>query len=116
MKKFVLTVFISFCASHAMAWEITSNGKSQMNTLNSKGRKILWIDGDTARDIYEALKQEPSYFEFDYTFGGEPVKAVATSKELKKSPWLCISFRTEAGVKDNSALYKCRTILVEGQP
>lgn len=113
--KYIITVLIFMFVNNVMAWEITSNGKSQINTLNSSGRKILWIDGDTARDIYEALKQQAGYFEFDDFFGGDPCKMVASSREFKKSQWLCINFKTEAGIKNNSALYKCRTILVEGQ-
>lgn len=119
MKKQFIINTLAICAclfltsSRAFAWETTSDGVTHIETLIESGKKVLWIQGDTAQDLYQTLKFKDGYRE---TVDKKQNMVLLTNKN-KPNDWLCINIVGELSdlqVKAEMTKYNCRQIVAIG--
>lgn len=119
MKKLFLTFTLLIASLSSYSYEFTSSGDSHIETRKSDGRKVLFINGDTAKDLYTDLLSREDYVE-SVLGSNRPTEG---AKELRHvddyfGEWLCMDLTTIKN-KDLMKHFKssnfCRIIVNPGK-
>jgi len=113
MRNIILICSLIMCST-SFAFETTSVGISHIETVKETGRKILWVTGDTAKDLYEALVTKDGYTEKE---DSRISKATTLSDDNNFNDWYCIRINVELEEfqkQSGMTKYNCRTIPVAG--
>lgn len=114
--KTVLGILILICALNSFA-QITpsENNAKVITTPYPSNMQVLWITGDVAEQIYEALKNKPQYTVEEIRDEDRPTVGALelVNRNNLFSDWLCIVMtdKVKPEVRIGMDKYRCRIVI-----